>query len=173
MKEILYLGIFLALVAAIAGSMLSITYNSTFQRIEDIKAQELRNSLKTIIPEADIFIEKDTGRYIGYRGSLEVGEARKAKVKGYASYIELLVGIDKYGKISGTQILYIRETPGLGQNADDQKFLSQFKGKTVDDKLKAKEDVAAIAGATITSQAIADGIRLALEQFKGSAGRRK
>lgn len=163
MKEIIYLGVFLAVVSAIAAGLLAGTYLITTAKIGEQTAAELQASLKAIIPEAERFTEENTGFFIGYRGTIEAGTCQKVAAKGYAGNIDLLVGINNQGKVTGVKILKINETPGLGQNATEIKFLEQFIGKTRDDKLKAKEDIQAITGATITSQAVSDGVKKALE----------
>ena len=163
MKETIYLGVFLAVTSAIAAGLLAMTYVATTGKIEAQKAAELKDSLKTILPEAERFVENKPGSFAGYKGATEAGKCLQVKTRGYAGDIELLVGINNQGKVTGVKILKINETPGLGLNANDPKFLGQFIGKTRDDKLKAKEDIQAITGATITSQAVGSGIKKALE----------
>lgn len=144
LKEIVYLGIFLAVTSAIAAGLLALTYVNTTGRIAEEEKLNYQQALKEVLPAG---VE---------------GKTKKIKAKGWGSDIELLVGIDKAGKIAGVKILKIADTPGLGMNATEPKFLSQFIGKTAKDKFKAKEDVQAITGATITSQGVADGVKKAL-----------
>jgi len=149
MKEIAKLGLILTLVATVAAGALSLTYIMCSPEIEAEKEKALKLAIREILPEGK-------------------GRAIAVDPAGYSGPIEMLVGIGDDGRVKGVKILKISETPGLGLNADNSRFLSQFKGKTVDDKLKAKFDVQAITGATITTQAVADGVREALEEFRGS-----
>ncbi|MEO0085277.1 MAG: FMN-binding protein, partial [candidate division WOR-3 bacterium] len=57
-------------------------------------------------------------------------------------------------------------TPGLGLKATDESFLSQFVGKTAAETRLTREGgtIDAITGATITSRAVTDGIREAMER---------
>jgi electron transport complex protein RnfG len=172
-KDIVKYGIILATVAAISAAALSLTYVLTAPRIAQLKAEETRQALKEVLPEADSYkvgektIDGEIISYfIGRSGKNEVGRAVMVAPGGYAGPIEMLVGIDSNGTVRGVKILALIETPGLGLNASDSEFLSQFRGKTIDDKLKAKSDIDAITGATVTSQAAADGVREALEIFK-------
>jgi Na+-translocating ferredoxin:NAD+ oxidoreductase RnfG subunit len=50
--------------------------------------------------------------------------------------------------------------------ASESRFLKQFTGKTSSSPLKAKKDIDAITGATITSQAVADGVKQALTRYR-------
>jgi Na+-translocating ferredoxin:NAD+ oxidoreductase subunit G len=89
-------------------------------------------------------------------------------VEGYGSEIEILVGIGEDESVNGVKIIKISETPGLGMEAEKPAFLQQFIGKNPDDELKAKSDIKAISGATITSQAVCDGVKQALTEFRDS-----
>ena len=144
LKEIIYLGIFLAVTSAVAAGLLALTYVNTAARIAEEESLNYKQAVKEVLPQG---VE---------------GKVKKIKAKGWGSDIELLVGVDKNGKIAGVKILKIADTPGLGMNAADPKFLAQFIGKTAKDKFKAKQDVQAITGATITSQGVADGVKKAL-----------
>jgi len=105
------------------------------------------------------------------------GESIEVTAKGYGGDIKMLVGINTDGKVTGVKILSMTETPGLGTLATSKAplsgktftFLGQFIGKTTTDKFKAKDDIVALTGATITSQAIANGIKHALEIYKADA----
>ena len=63
------------------------------------------------------------------------------------------------------------ETAGLGKNASKESFRSQFEGlgKTVTVKKSAPKkennEIQALSGATITSNAVADGANAALENI--------
>lgn len=172
-KDIIKLGAFLMIAAAIAGIALSVTYIFTAPKIEEQKKLEINRALKEVLPEATEFKrvtktvkDKTETFYIGLKDNLKIGAAFIMSPTGYSGPIEMMVGIDNRGIISGVKIISIKETPGLGMNAEGPKFLEQFKGKSEKDKLKAKLDIQAITGATITSQSVANGVREALEKFK-------
>ena len=82
----------------------------------------------------------------------------------------MVVGIDLKGRVAGIKIISMNETPGLGMKASGSNFLKQFMGKTSKSPLKAKKDIDAITGATITSQAVADGVKQALKKGESSPG---
>lgn len=83
-------------------------------------------------------------------------------LQGYAGPIELLVGIDPEGRVAGLRILRHTETPTFVAGIDEPWFLDQFKGKNLADTLKPGEDLDGITQATVTVEAICEGIRRCL-----------
>jgi len=137
------------------------------------KEKELNQALKDIMPEADRYDKKTFSGgdyYQCYKGKKAIGYTISAIGEGYSGDIRMLVGIDNKGKITGIEVLSQTETPGLGARCVEIKygekdpwFLEQFKGKSADSlQLKGIE---AITGATITSEAIVDGIRKSVADF--------
>lgn len=64
------------------------------------------------------------------------------------------------GAVSRQEILVYRER--YGDEVRDERFRKQFLGKTAADPLRPGEDVVAVSGATISSRAMALGVRRAL-----------
>ena len=95
--------------------------------------------------------------------------------EGYGGDIRFSVGIRNDGTVNGISILSIAETPGLGMNAE-KVLKPQFAGKTVEKfeytKTGASTDnqVDAISGATITTNAIVNGVNAALSYFTTELG---
>jgi Na+-translocating ferredoxin:NAD+ oxidoreductase subunit G len=123
---------------------------------------------KDILINAEV-VKAENGHYVGYdKGGKISGTAYKVTQKGYGGTIEMIVGLDKRGRVLGVKILSMKETPGLGMRASERNFLKQFIGRSSKDALKAKKDVDAITGATITSQAVANGVKEAISRFNSS-----
>ena len=76
-----------------------------------------------------------------------------------------MVGVDTSGEVAGVELLGHTETPGLGARIADESFISQFKGKMIDEAFLLGEDVDGITGATISSRAITDGIKNAANEL--------
>ena len=165
MKESLKLGLFLAIVSAIAALSLSLTYTITSEKIAKARKAELNQALQTVLPQADSFSEKGQGVFLGLKQNKVIGFCAKVGTKGYSGPIEMIVGTDLSGKVTGVQILLMTETPGLGLNASAPSFLNQFIGKTSGNKIMPKDDIVALTGATITSNAVALGVKEALQMF--------
>ena len=97
---------------------------------------------------------------------------------GYGGDIKFSVGIKADGTYSGTSILSISETAGLGMRAKtDPTFLGQLEGKKVSKfnvvkdgtGSSADDKVDAIGGSTITSKAVVKGVNAALTVYNGLA----
>ena len=95
---------------------------------------------------------------------------------GYGGDIKFSVGVKADGTYSGTSILSISETAGLGMRAKtDPTFLGQLEGKHVSkfNVLKdgtgssADDKVDAIGGSTVTSKAVIKGVNAALTVYNG------
>ena len=150
---------------AIAAAALSITYVATEGKIEQQKTAELNLALSNECIPGACSIEGKNGYFIGLdKKRRKLGYAFRVYPKGYGGTIDMVVGIDLKGRVAGIKIISMNETPGLGMNASESKFLRQFTGKTSKSPLKAKKDIDAITGATITSQAVADGVKQALKK---------
>ena len=82
-------------------------------------------------------------------------------VTGFGGPIEVTVGVDTHGTVTGLSVggSSFAETAGLGAKAKEPAFTDQFVGKTA--PLTLKVDVDAISGATITSRAVTDGVNTA------------
>ncbi|MGB5824459.1 MAG: FMN-binding protein, partial [Proteocatella sp.] len=137
---------------------------------------------KQIIPDAESFepVEGDFGPgvvevYKAMNGSEELAYIIKTVSKGYGGDIEIISGIKMDGTIAGAVIGTMTETPGLGAKAQDQPFISQYNGKTIEQPLVvsksatgADNEIVAISGATITSKAVTDGINIATDVFNNN-----
>ena len=94
------------------------------------------------------------------------GESYAVKVlpSGFDGTITMMVGISE-GKVTGISVISHTETPGLGavaaaQNAKGDAFRSQFMGQ--EGTLAVGEQIDAMSGATITSNAVVAGVNAAL-----------
>lgn len=157
----------LLIIAVAAAAALTFTYGSTKPIIERIQKERQDAALKKILPEAESFEQKAAGDsiyFIGKKGSQEVGRIFRESEKGYdATPVTMLVGVSD-GKVVAIEILDQKETPGLGDKIKDDWFRAQFKGKTTADKLIVKQDVDSLSGATISSKAVANGVKDALQK---------
>jgi len=86
-------------------------------------------------------------------------------VVGAGGHIEMLVTLDVDGEIKDIKILKQNETPGYGSMIMRQEFLEQFKGKGADDAFIIGKDIDAVTGATVSSEAVADILKICLERL--------
>lgn len=113
----------------------------------------------------------DTGMdwcYEGLKDGEVVGYVSQTTVKGFGGKVEVITGVSRDQKITGISVggANFSETAGLGAKAKEEKFTSQFIGKSTAEtvgvvkagKVKGDNDVDAITAATITSSAVAGGV---------------
>ena len=89
--------------------------------------------------------------------------------EGYNGDVTVSVGITSDGEIKGIEFLnYKKESPGLGQNAAKPEWKGQFADKKVEKFSVTKsgsasdDEIDAISGATITSNAVTNAVNTAL-----------
>lgn len=119
-------------------------------------------------------VETSGDLFIGYGedGSL-IGYAAIGHSQGYGGPIEMLVGLDPSGEITGVKIVSQRETPGFFKLIIEKNFFKQYSGKNYRDTLQLDQDLDAVSGATVSTEGIAssarDAVRLiAKEGLKAS-----
>ncbi len=87
---------------------------------------------------------------------------------GYGGNITLVVGVDLEGTIKGVEVTEHSETSGLGSKITEADFKSQYTGKNVDSfaitktGASADNEIDAVSGATISSDAANNAINAAL-----------
>lgn len=90
--------------------------------------------------------------------------------KGYGGYIEILVGFQMDGTISGYRVITHNETIGLGSKISEEKFSEQFKHlhpNRINFKIdKDGGDIDAVSSATISSRAVVDAISSAYKGYQ-------
>ncbi len=89
---------------------------------------------------------------------------------GFAGDIQFTVGVTTEGIVSGVSMLSIGETAGLGMKAKEEEFLKQYKTKEKVSEFqvtkkgeKGEQMIDAISGATITTNAVTDGVNAAMK----------
>jgi Na+-transporting NADH:ubiquinone oxidoreductase subunit NqrC len=84
-------------------------------------------------------------------------------VVGKHEFIDFAVAISKEGKVTGVEIMTYRES--YGGEVRNAKWRAQFSGKTVSSAVKIDDDIKNIAGATLSSVHITDGVRRLLHTW--------
>ncbi len=91
---------------------------------------------------------------------------------GYGGAITVSVGITADGTVNGIEFLTLAETAGLGMNAAKPEWKGQYAGKNVDafvvtkNGAAADNEIDAIGGATITSDAVTGAVNAAVHFVK-------
>ena len=98
------------------------------------------------------------------------GYAIKVVASGSQGNIEMMVGVDGEGTVTGVSIVDNSETAGIGSKVMDNEplasgvpVLDQFQGKTAADMpLTVGSNVDAISGATVSTKGVTSGVNAAL-----------
>ena len=157
----------LSLICFFVTGILAFVNNLTYPVIESAAAERAANARKEIIPHADRFeLLKINGLPLNvtqvYRAEYDKGFIFMVTTFGYGGEIKLFCGIDTDGKLIKTAVLAQSETKGFGTPVFEEPHAGQFWGR---DK-NGIEEIQAISGATISSNAFKKGIRDSFEAFE-------
>lgn len=193
MKDTVKNTLILTVITLISGLLLGAVYEITKEPIAKEQERVKQEAYKTVLPMADSFEDisineagagaaleaaglsheditgavkalDDAGNNIGYVIQVTTHE-------GYGGDIDISVGVGKDGTVSGVEILNISETAGLGMRANTPEFKAQFADKKVKsfaytkNGASADNEIDALSGATITSNAMTNGVNAALVYF--------
>jgi len=186
-KEIVKLGLILLLICAVSSTLLAYTNGVTIDKIMEQREMASENDRKAVLSTADKFVELDEAQfaplseqfdkikevYIGYSGETIVGYVIKTAPGAYGGPIEITTGLNNDGSIGGVRMgSNHQETPGLGAKAALPDFYDQYNGMdallgiSVVKASPVDGQILAISGATITSDAVTDGVNMATEIFE-------
>ncbi len=167
-KDIAKITFTLVVFYLIGGFILAFVYAKASPVIYKNNEEAEKKALKELMPEADSISkmgdwtihDKHAKYFIAKKGGETFGYVIQSFGKGYSSYINTFVALDKDFKVQKINILGHGETPGLGDEIESDWFKNQFKDKTIDHlkviKGDTKEDIQAISGATISSRAVTE-----------------
>ena len=177
----------LVTITVIAGAALGAVYGITKAPIAAQEEKAQMEAYAAVFPEAAEVLASGENPIAGHDDDeiTSVVEAVDASgeslgyifnvttAEGYGGDISLTVGIQADGTVNGYSILSINETAGLGMNAQNEEWASQFADKNVDaftvvkDGSGANDDakIDAISGATITSEAVAGAMNSCIIYF--------
>lgn len=137
--------------------------------IQTIRDQLDQEGYKVQSIEEVMRAEDQSGETLGYAFTVVTSE-------GYGGDIQFSMGVQNDGTLNGISILSIGETAGLGMNADTPAFKDQFVGKQVEKLQYTKngatqdDEINAISGATVTTNAMTNGVNAGLCAFRVMEG---
>lgn len=79
---------------------------------------------------------------------------------GKSEHITFLVGVSPKGEVTDVVVMEFRESRGW--EVKEKRFTSQFKGKKRKDPVRVNQDIMNYTGATLSSEALARGVKKAL-----------
>ena len=190
MNKIIKNTLILTVITVVSGLLLGVVYGITKEPIAAAQENTKQEAYRAVLTDASEFVEydgfdadtasglladsgyssdavtevveglDDSGEIVGYVISVESSEA-------YDGTLSLSVGIAADGTVKGVEMLSISETAGLGMKADEAEFKDQFKDKKVEkftytkNGAAADDEIDAISGATITSNAVTGALNAA------------
>lgn len=185
----------LAIFAVVTTALIAATWLGTRDQIEaNERAFRERSLLEVVSAERhnnsmleDSFTVEDA-ESLGLRGAktayLARMDGRPVAViipatarDGYTGDIDMIIGINVDGTISGVRVLNHRETPGLGDKVDYRKsqWVDSFSGKSLKNPMpdlwavkKDKGVFDQFTGATITPRAVVKTVKQSLEFFEAN-----
>ena len=192
MKQMIKDTLILFVITLIAGCLLGLFYQVTQKPIAKQEELAKQEAYQKVFADADKFEvqEFDAGKAesilknVGYDATINevikaidaAGESIGYVVtvtthEAYNGDITFSVGIKGDGTVNGMSILSISETAGLGMKAEEE-LVPQFSGKKTDSFAYSKtgasadNEIDAISGATITTNAVVNGVNAGLIYFQ-------
>lgn len=177
-KELIKLSGVLCAITLIASLLLACVNKVTLPRIVKAEKQAAVDAMRTILSDANAFKELDEGVFEAKKNDDIVGYCINVSPAGFGGDIAMIVGIGADDKVKGIEILSHSETAGLGAKATDESFKNRFKEKNINITVVKKEtespdQVQAITGATVTSRAVAEGVKEAYDRLQKVKGGNK
>ena len=183
-KYIIKLTVTLFVTCVIVAGLLGLVNSVTCGPIAEINKAKTEAAMKAVVadPENSTFSEAleitgdmtaaassagatVTEAYEAQAGGSTIGYALKIVASGSQGNIEMMVGVDAEGAVTGVSIVKNSETSGIGSKvmSNENGVLDQFIGKSAaDGMLSVGKNVDAISGATVSSRGVTTGVNAAL-----------
>ena len=185
MKELFKLTVVLTIICSLAATALALVYTITKEPIAHQQRLKKLKAIKAVQPDYDNEPDQDfidlktdesaegdgglTRFYITKKGDTPTGVVFMASAVGYGGLIDLMVGVNPEGTITGVQVLRHTETPGLGAKITEDTFIQQFPERNLQNTnwalKKEGGDIDQISGATISPQAVVKALNQGLTFF--------
>lgn len=185
----------LTAITVVSGLFLGLVYGITKEPIAKQQEKTQMEAYQEVFPDAESFEDyidagDETMRSVLDENGFEAQEIDKmvkaigadgsqlgfvvtvTTSEGYGGDIQFTMGVSEDGTLNGISILSIGETPGLGMKADTEEFKSQFVGKNAEvlrytkTGAAADDEIDALSGATITTNAMTNGVNAGLCAFR-------
>jgi Na+-translocating ferredoxin:NAD+ oxidoreductase subunit G len=178
MKQSIRMILTLVTIASLSGAILAGVYEVTKPKIELEQRMRLEEAIFAVVPETTSYKEEDHETIKIYRcfdkDDNFSGLAFAVRGIGYQGIIKIMVGLNSdLSEITGIKVLEDQETPGLGGRINEAWWQDQFKGRATEIKLELikrkperEEQIQAITGATISSEAVVDSVNKEVEKIK-------
>ena len=163
---VLRLTLTLFLITTVVAGLLGLVNYMTADTIAEQIAQKAENAMRQVLDADDyepLDVSEGSAVTAAYRAG-DKGYVVRVAPNGFGGAIDMMVGVDLNGAVTGVAIVSQSETASLGANCTREDFRAQFTGKT--GTLSVSKDggeIEALTGATVTSRAVTEGVNTALE----------
>ena len=161
----------LTIITLVAAALLAATNQLTSGYIAQASLVTANASRFAALPSAEDFTDLEAPEGIdalckGTVGGETVGYVVTATSQGYAGPIEIIIGMDLNGTVTGITVggSNFAETAGLGSKVKESAFADQFIGKA--GAVILGDDIDAVTSATISSRAVVVAVNKALESMQ-------
>jgi len=177
-ENILTLAGVLFIITALVALLLSSANMLTAGKIADNAKKEQEEARMAVLQDAEDFteVEYQSGEgssvkqiFAGKKTGKTIGYCVNVAPNGFGGSIDMMVGIRTDGTVEAVKIVSMSETPGLGSKATDSAFIDQFAGKETKSPIQViksgtaqSNEIVAIAGATVTSRGVTEGVNEAV-----------
>ena len=184
MKQIVRPMAILGVICIVCGGLLGVVESVTREPIRVQAEATATAGMKKVAPEAASFeaIEVPAGevsediavasanKALDASGNV-IGYVVEVLPSGFGGTIDLMVGVDTEGVVTGISVLSLAESPGLGANAKEDWFQERFVGVTAPVAVtKDGGQIESITSSTITSRAVAGGVNAAINWAVNNGG---
>ena len=169
-------------ICLVTALLLGIVNQVTKPRIDAIQKAKMEAAMAQVLP-ADEYIAWEaneslpahvTSLYLAKSGGEGIGWVAETSTSGSQGIIEMMVGVDMDGSVTGVSVVSHSETPNIGTKVvADQSVLDRFIGMshaggeiTVN---SGSNRFDGISGATYSSKGVAAGVNAALDAAFGPA----
>jgi Na+-translocating ferredoxin:NAD+ oxidoreductase RnfG subunit len=179
LKTLVHAAVAAGLLLASAGAETLLTQEQALKVVFP-KSESVKAETKALTEEQRRILEENTGLRFAEADYPTFIATTKGQPDGYAiilneigkhENITFIIGASPKGKVMEVAVMEYRES--RGDEVKEQRFLSQFRGKKSTDPIRVNQDIVNYTGATLSSYAIARGVRraLALTQLFYGAGK--
>lgn len=174
----------LTIIGVVSGGALAIVFSYADPLIQENRIKAINKAVKTVVPGASQIKSEKSGDILIYRGmdgdGSVIGYAFRTEFSGFQGKIAIMIGMDaRFEEVTGLEVLENIETPGLGNKIAEQTWRDGFAGlsglsemmlvKNITAK-KQRNEIEAITGATISSQAVVDGANAMIDKVRRAVG---
>ena len=165
-------------ICLVAALLLGVVNQITKPQIDTIQAEKIRTAMAQVLP-ADEYVSLEanlpksvTGLYLANSNGSGIGWVVDTTATGSQGPINMMVGIDPAGQVTGVSIVSHSETPNIGTKVvADQSVLDRFIGMShTDGEITVNSGsnrFDGISGATVSSRGVTAGVNAALDAVAG------